>query len=316
MSRALRQPDKVSLNLRGQIHTAIRELGYVPNQSARALAAARADIVGVLIPSLANHVFSDVVRGLYAGLGNSNLQIQLGNTHYSEDEEERLVRLFARQRPSALVVSGIDQTDTTRLLLSEAGCPVIQIMEIGNDPIDLVVGFSQVDCGRVAAEHLLEQGYRRIAFIAARVDPRAQRRLDGYWAAMKRAGLDDPNLIVTSAVPTSVSEGRVLFRDALERVPDIDAFFCGNDDIALGVLFECNRAGMAVPERMGIVGFNDIEMMAIAYPTVTSVRTPRFEIGRRAMNLVRAALSGTLIEERVVDLGFELQVRESSLRRP
>lgn len=315
VSRALRQPDKVSSLLRGQIDEAIRELGYVPNQSARALAAARADIVGVLIPSLANNVFSEVVRGLYSGLGNSPLQIQIGNTHYSEEEEERLLRLFLRQRPSGLVVSGIDQNDAARDLLANAGCPVVQIMEIGSDPIDLMVGFSQRACGRAATEHLLSQGYRRIAFLSARVDPRARRRLKGYKAAMRDAGLYDPELITTSSAPTSVSQGRTLFLEAVARTADLDAFFCGNDDIALGVLFECNRVGIAIPDRYGVVGFNDIEMMAVAHPTVTSVRTPRYEIGKCAMELVRAELAGDPIPQRIVDLGFELKVRQSSARR-
>ncbi len=315
VSRALRQPDKVSAGLRGQIGTAIRELGYVPNRSARALAAARADIVGVLIPSLANNVFSEVVRGLYAGLGDSHLQIQLGNTHYSPDEEERLIRLFVYQRPAAIVVSGIDQTASARRLLAEAGCPVVQIMELSDDPIDLMVGFSQIDCGRVATEHLLAQGYRRIAFISAWLDPRAGRRLAGYQEVMARAGLADPSLVTTTSASTSVTQGRVLFREALSAAPDIDAFVCGNDDIALGVLFECNRAGLPVPERFGIVGFNDIEMMAVAYPTVTSVSTPRFEIGRRAMQQVCAALADEPIDNRVTDLGFDLRIRESSRRK-
>ncbi len=314
VSRALRQPDKVSASLRERIDLAIRDLGYIPNQSARALAAARADIVGVLIPSLANNVFSEVVRGLYAGLGESSLQIQIGNTHYSKREEERLVRLFLRQRPSALVVSGIDQNAATRELLASAGCPVVQIMEIGGEPIDLAVGFSQTGCGRVATEHLLGQGYRRVAFISARVDPRARRRLEGYRAAMREAGMYDANQVITSTNPTSVTEGCALFQTALARIPDLEAIFCGNDDIALGVLFECNRRGIAVPDRLGIVGFNDIEMMAVAHPTVTSVRTPRFEVGRCAMALLRDALAGNPISERVVDLGFDLRVRESSSR--
>lgn len=131
VSRALREPERVSEDLRNQIATAIEELGYVPDRNARALASARDDIVAVLVPSLTNNVFAEVVRGLYDGLGDSHLQLHLGNTHYSGIEEERLLRVFLSQRPSALVVSGIDQTPAARAMLQKAGCPVVQIMETG-----------------------------------------------------------------------------------------------------------------------------------------------------------------------------------------
>ena len=244
VSRAISDPERVSPALRGQIHAAIEELGYVLDRNARALAAARADIVAVLIPSLANSVFSDVVRGLYAGLGDSPLQIQLGNTHYSGLEEERLLRVFLSQRPSAIVVSGIDQTPAARELLREAGCPVVQIMELGPEPIDLMVGFSQFDCGRVAVEHLLDQGYRRIAFLGARPRPAPAAPAGGLSPGDGKAGLFDPQLVTTVANRTSVSLGRELLRDALARAPDLDALVCSNDDVALGALFECNRSAV------------------------------------------------------------------------
>lgn len=314
VSRALREPERVSAVLRAQIAEAVAELGYVPNRNARALAAARTDLVAVLIPSLANNVFSEVVRGLYSGLGDSHLQIQLGNTHYSETEEERLIRLFAGQRPAGLVVTGTDQTAAARALLAEAGCPVVQIMELGSDPVDMMVGFSHFEAGRAATRHLIEAGYRRIGFIGARMDPRSQRRLAGYRAELEQAGLFEERLVTTTTIPSSVSLGRELLRDALERVPDLDALFCNNDDIAMGVLFECHHAAIPVPERLGLVGFNDHEMMAAACPPVTSVRTPRFEMGLRAMEMLRATMAGRPPSASVVDLGFTLQLRESSRR--
>ena len=184
-------------------------------------------------------------------------------------------------------------------MLAEAGCPVVQIMELAEDPVDMMVGFSHFDCGRIATRHLVDQGYRRIAFLGARMDPRAQRRLAGYRSALEEAGLFDPRLVTTTPAPTSALRvGRELFRDALARAPDLDAIFCSNDDVALGALFECNRSGIAVPGRIGIVGFNDIEMMQVAFPSLTSVRTPRFEIGRRAMEMARAALASVPIASR------------------
>lgn len=314
VSRALREPERVSADLRRQIQLAVDELGYMPDPNARALASARAEVFGVLVPSLTNNVFAEVVRGIYDSLSDGPFRIQLGNTHYSGMEEERLLQLFLSQRPAALIVSGIDQTGTARHLLETAGCPVVQIMETGPDPVDMMVGFSHFDGGRMATQHMIDAGYSRIGFLGARMDPRSQRRLAGYRAAVEAAGLFDPRLVTTTPTPSSVSLGRELFREALAKVPTLDAVFCNNDDIALGVLFECHRASIEVPRRIGITGFNDLDMMHVAFPSVTSVRTPRYEIGRRAVAMALAELSGDRPQERVVDLGFELIRRESTAR--
>jgi LacI family gluconate utilization system Gnt-I transcriptional repressor len=314
VSRALREPDRVSLELRRQIMAVVEELGYVPDRNARALASARADVVGVLVPSLTNNVFAEVVRGIYDGLEQSHLQVQIGNTHYSESGEEDLLRIFLSQRPSALIVSGIDQNPAARALLESASCPVVQIMEIGPDPVDMMIGFSHFEGGRAATRHLIDGGYRSVAFIGARMDPRSRRRLAGYRAAMEAAGLFDERLVTTTTRPSSVSTGSELFREALAKAPALDAAFCNNDDMALGALFECHRQGREVPSDIGIAGFNDLEMMQVAYPSVTSLRTHRYEIGRRSIAMALAAVAGRRPADPVIDLGFELIVRESTRR--
>jgi len=315
VSRALREPERVSVRLRRQITDAVVSLGYVPDPNARALASARADVIGVVVPSLTNNVFADVVRGVYDGLGDGRFQIQLGNAHYSGVEEERLLRVFLGQRPAALIVSGIDQSPATRKLLKAAGCPVVQIMETGDDPVDMLVGFSHFDAGKAATKHMIDSGFRHVGFIGARMDPRSRRRLAGYRAAMEEAGLFDERLINTTTAPSSVSLGSQLFREARERMPALEGVFCNNDDLALGALFACHRAGLAVPDAIGICGFNDLDMMQVSYPSVTSVRTHRYEIGRMAVAMACTRIAGQEVERPVVDLGFEIRARESTARR-
>ncbi|CAL76906.1 putative transcriptional regulatory protein, LacI family [Bradyrhizobium sp. ORS 278] len=312
VSRFFRNPDTVSAGRRLRIESAAKDLGYVPNLAARALASQRTEVIGVLIPSLTNNVFSDVLRGIYDAFEGSRYSIQLANTRYSVLQEERLLRLFLMQKPAGLIVTGVDQTAEGRSLVQAADCPVVQIMELGADPIDMMIGFSHVDACFAAISHLLAQGCRRIGFLGARMDPRVQRRLQGYQNAMKNAGLFDPRLIVTTAVPTSTTVGGSLFSDLMLRAPDLDAVFCANDDLALGVLFECQRRHIAVPEQLAIVGFNDMEFMASAVPTLTSVRTNRYEMGLRAAKMIMDEVEGRPVAERVVDLGFEVMERQSS----
>jgi LacI family gluconate utilization system Gnt-I transcriptional repressor len=132
---------------------------------------------------------------------------------------------------------------------------------------------------------------------------------------MKDAGSFDQRLVVTTATPTSVTLGGALFTDLLAHEPDIDAVFCANDDLALGVLFECRRREIAVPGQIAIVGFNDLEFMASAVPTLTSVRTNRYEMGKTAATMLINAIEGRRPEQPVLDLGFKVIERQSSSAR-
>src|SRR5215469_2224783 len=314
-SRFFRTPEALSIAKRVRVESAAKELGYVPNLAARALASQRTEVIGVLIPSLTNNVFSDVLRGVYEALDGSRYSIQLANTFYSILQEEKLLRLFLAQKPAGLIVTGIDQTAESRSIMESVDCPIVQIMEIGPDPIDMMIGFSHYQAGCAAITHLLAQGFSRIGFLGARMDPRVQRRFEGYQATMKQAALLDPRLVVTTSLPTSVTIGGALLGDLLMRAPDVDAVFCANDDLALGVLFECQRRRISVPDQIAIVGFNDLEFMTSTVPTLTSVRTNRYEMGRNAAVMVVESIEGRRPQEPVVDLGFNVMERQSSLPR-
>jgi LacI family gluconate utilization system Gnt-I transcriptional repressor len=324
----------VSEALRRSIADAVRELNYIPNLSARALASIRTDVVGVLVPSLSHTVFTDVLRGIYDGVDGTNLQIQIGNTRFDAATEEQLIEGFLRQKPAAMIISGTNQTTRSRRMLEGAGCPVVQIMDLCADPIDLVIGFSHEEAGRLMTEHLIEEGYGRIAFLGAWMSTRSEGRLRGYRKALEAAGLLEPCQI--HSIPREVlaeiaaasdpaerpffefsrpSLGRELFRRAITEAPNLDAVFCNNDSLALGGLFECMERGIRVPEDVGIAGFNGLDFMDAAQPALTSVRTHRYRIGRAAVAAVRDRIGGHDGGERILDVGVEIMRRRSTDRR-
>jgi LacI family transcriptional regulator, gluconate utilization system Gnt-I transcriptional repressor len=314
VSRALRKPEVVSAAVRERIRIVVEDMGYVPDPAASALASSRSDVIGVLIPSVTNNVFADVLRGIYSVLEAERFRLQLANSRYSTLEEERLLRIFLSQRPAGLIVSGIDQSEASRKLLFRADCPVVQIMETGPDPVDMMVGFSHYEGARAAVSHLVERGYRRIAFLGARMDPRTQRRLKGYESVLRAHEMLDERLVLCTPRASTVQLGCELFADLCARAPDVDAVFCNNDDLAVGVLFEAQRRRIAVPQSLGICGFNDLEIVAVTNPALTSVRTYREDMGRRAIQMVLASIAGEPVDEPVVDLGFKLIARESTAR--
>ena len=314
VSRALRRPEMVSEEVRTRIMAAVDALGYLPDPAARTLASRRSEVIGVLIPSVTNAVFSGVLTGIYDTVAGTPWTVQLGNTRYLPQTEEALIRVFLSQHPAGLIVAGIDQSAPARAALERADCPVVQIMELGPDPVDQLVGFSHRDAARAATEHLLAQGYRRPAFLGARMDPRSQRRLEGFRDALAAAGLDPEGRTLTTPEPSSVRLGGTLFDDQRARDPATDAVFCNNDDLALGAQFAALRAGLRVGPEVGICGFNDLEVMASAVPPITSVRTHRREMGETAARLILDRLGGADPGPAVTDLGWTLLPRPSTDR--
>ncbi|MCC5960749.1 MAG: LacI family DNA-binding transcriptional regulator [Rhodobacteraceae bacterium] len=315
VSRALRQPELVSQDTLDKVSEAVKALGYVPNPAAQALASARSRLIGVVIPSLTNQIFAELLRGVMDGVEGTTYTPQFVNTRYKLSREEDLLRVFATQRPAGMIVAGIDQSAAARRLLEQMGCPVVQVMETDSDPVDMAIGCDQRDAGRAAVRHLIEQGYRRIGFLGARMDPRAQRRLAGYNDVMSAHGLSDDALVVTTSHPSAYSVGGQLMADLLASAPDADAVFCNNDDVALGALFECQRRGLRVPEQMGIVGFNDLDVVSCSVPTITSVRTHRYETGLKAVNMIIDQINGSPPEHRIIDAGYDLRIRSSTSRQ-
>jgi len=316
VSRAINQPEKVSDAVKEKVKAAVDKLGYIPNRSASALASSRSGVIGVAIPSLSNSVFNDVLRGIYEVTGPEQYQVLLVDTHYSPVEEERMVRTLLGQAPEAMIITGGNQTEHTRRLLAKAEIPIVQIMEILEDPIDMNVGIDHRQASFEMVNNVIAAGYRNLGFLGARMDPRAQQRLLGYRSAMEAEGLLAEDLIVTTLKPSSIAVGGELFNGLISRRDGrCDGVFCVNDDLAMGVLFECQRMNITVPGDIAICGFNDIEAAGLINPPLTSVRVPRYEMGVTAAEMVLKALAGEDLSQRIVDCGYKIRLRESTRPR-
>lgn len=313
VSRVINQPEKVSEPLRQRVQAVIDVLGYIPNQFASSLASAKSHVIGVVIPSLSNIVFNEVLRGVYKVAGKSGYKVLLADTHYSPLEEEKMVRTLLSQTPQGMIVTGGDQTRACRTMLEKAQIPVVQIMELLDDPIDMNIGFSHWQAGYDIVNQLLANGYAQIGFIGARMDPRVQQRMQGYKAAMEQAGKSWQGLLMTTPEPSSIELGGELLKSLLAETDGaLDAVFCCNDDLALGALFESQRMNIRVPTQLAICGFNDIEASQFVNPSLTSVRTPRYEMGVTATEMIVRVLAGEDIKEKTINTGFELKLRDST----
>ena len=183
-------------------------------------------------------------------------------------------------------------------------------METTDAPIDINIGLSQVGAGYAAARHLFGLGHVHIGQISAPHDSRSRKRIEGYTRAVEEFGAVP--MVISLDQPSSVPLGGQLLTELLARWPKATAVFCGNDNLALGVLFECQRRGIRVPEDLAIIGFNDLEVSACSYPSLSSIDTPRYEMAHRAADIILEIIRGTgnRPEQRQIDLGFRLIAHE------
>lgn len=315
VSRVLRDPGKVSEALRKEILTIIGEMGYVPDMAARTLASGSGELIGVLAPTLSQAMFQSVMRGIEERVRNTVYRIQYANSHYDPVQEQEQLRLFSAQHPAGLIIAGLEERSDMAHLSKIVSCPVVQVIDINVSGSHMSVGSNHRAGAAAAVQHMIECGYRRIALVGGANDIRMRLRREGYIEVMTAAGLHDTALIVSEDAPPSVQLGCRLLRRLLDKAPDADAVLCQDDTVALGVIFECRRLGIAIPGDFGVCGFNDLDFAASVEPPMTTVRIPRFEIGYRAADMLIRLDNGEHVPERNVDTGFRVIERRTT-RRP
>ncbi len=309
VSRALRAPNTVRAELRREIAKAMEELNYVPNRLAGGLAGTRSDIVGVVVTSLYYSEFAAIVDTLQSALLSSNLQVMLANTRYDADQELKLVRSILSWRPAAVAIIGVDHHPKVDELLRRSGVPVVEMWDIDGKIIDSAVGLDHVAIGSAQAAHLVERGYRRLAFLGSmrENDARAQKRARGMRELAETHGLE-PVVMATRQENGHPDLGEALTFEMLERHPAIDGIVCNSDVIAFGALRALQRLGKRVPDDIGLIGFGDSEASACMRPALTTIRPDREAIGRLTAEALLARIADgppktTRVEWRLMERG-------------
>ena len=315
VSLYLRKPEAVSPSAGQDIARAIDTLGYVPNLVAGGLAAASSKVVSIIVPSIRNAFFAETVATLQAELAAEGLQVLLGHTDYGENQEEALVRTALSWAPAAIVLTGLSHSRGTCKLLEASRVPVIEMWELGGEPLDMAVGFFHPQVGASAAGHLLSKGRRNLAFLGARMheDRRAAQRANGFRDAGKAGGATICEIVNHPGAAT-VEAGALLLNRALQQVPNVDGIACSNDLIALGVLFECQRRGIAIPKNIALIGFGDLDFSASCVPSLTTIRPSGDLIGKEVARLILDSIHGSPPEgaRRIVDTSHVLIERRST----
>ncbi|QBF34288.1 LacI family DNA-binding transcriptional regulator [Thalassococcus sp. S3] len=305
VSRVVRGAANVSPDTVRRVEEALEQTGYVRNRLAGSFGGRTSNQIAVILPSLSNIVFPDVLYGLEERLETAGYHPILGVSNYDTAREARLIAGLLEWQPAGLVIATTDLSPKARTLLTRAPCPVVEIMEIDADPVDMAVGLSQVQAGKSMAYYLLGRGYDSFGYIGHDLtrDRRAVARRDGFRAALREAGLDFETSL-EEAAPTSVALGRKLTARMLDAgAPRL--IYYSNDDMAMGGQFEALARGLSMPDTLALAGFNGLDLGQAAPIPLTTVESRRGEIGAMAADQILKRLAGEQTA-RSVDIGFKL----------
>ncbi|MCH2067287.1 MAG: LacI family DNA-binding transcriptional regulator [Shimia sp.] len=292
VSRVLRNRGDVSAATRDKVLTAAKELGYVPNKIAGALASQRVNLVAVIIPSLSNMVFPEVLSGISQVLEDTELQPVVGVTDYLPEKEEKVLYEMLSWRPSGVIIAGLEHTEASRAMLNASGIPVVEIMDTDGDPVDAMVGISHRRAGREMAAAILKAGYKKIAFLGTKMplDHRARKRFEGFTEVLAKSGVEVVDREFYSG-GSALAKGREMTEAVLERSPDVDFIYYSNDMIGAGGLLYLLEKGIDVPGQIGLAGFNGVELLQGLPRQLATMDACRREIGTKAAEIIAARVN-------------------------
>jgi len=276
VSRALRGVEGVSEPKRAEILARAKRMHYVPDMTARAMTVANSNLVGIALPTLFNDVFADVLSGMRGTFRSAGYATVVETTDYDPVTEAEWVERLLSWRPAGIVLTGFDHAPDVRRMLTASNVPVVEIWDWGRDPIDLCVGLDHHAAGLSLGLHVRGLGYQRPAFIGAPEgrDTRAEARIAGLAEAFGCA-LTVARPAEANAFEAGLAGGKTL----ISRQDQPDVMFCLNDHIAFGALMACQFAGLRVPEDMGVVGFNGLPLTNVLPVELTTMITPRRQMG-------------------------------------
>ena len=314
-SRVINGSDHVSDRSRAAVLDAVAELGYVPNLAARALVTRRTDTIAVVIAEDEDRVFGEpffagVIRGISRALSDADLQLVLLLAD-STGRADRLPSFLNRQHVDGALFLSVHDRDSLPGQIRPLGIPVVLGGRAAGSEDMLSVDVDNALGARLAVDHLVHRGRRRIATITGPLDLMAGReRLLGYQEGLAAVGLvPDPALVVNGDF--SLPSGEAAMRQLMVRSPDIDAVFCANDLMAAGALRVLHEARRRVPAEVAVVGFDDSPQALSTHPQLTSVHQSPERMGREMVALLLQLLADPDAAESRI-LPTHLVVRSSS----
>lgn len=312
VSRALSNPEKVKDETRQRVADAVAQTGYVVNSFASTLRSGRSSIITMFVSSLQNPHYAASIQGLVDALEGSRFRLMFAQTGYAVDAKSDLFNSLLSFRPAAVVLSEGVRSESLRARLSELDVPVLEMWDDNPDPIDMLVGFSVADAGRMMGEHFAQQGFSHVAY-CGHSSGRTAERLTGFRDGLARHGIDKVHVHGLSGVGTILT-GMTALEQIRAELPECDAIFFATDLMATGALLRARELDIDVPGQIAIAGFGDLDYTPHTQPPLTSIDVSAYELGKDAGRMLLKRLETGPLPNRRLLRPVQLQARASTAR--
>jgi len=314
VSLYVRYPEKVSARTGAKIQNAIDSLGYVHNKIASQFTGGRSSSMAVVLPSLANIIFSRVIQQIERTVSAQGYQLTIASHDHSLDKEEEQIRAILQWSPAVIAIAGADHKPETLKMLENSGVPVIQMWQVDGSELTAQVGNNHVQIGYEAARFLMDSGCKKLGYFTTRFaeDIRARKRYKGFCNALAEHEIT-PILVDIPRTENIYQASREILMKTLIKERDIDGIFCTSDAIASALLMEACDRGIRVPERLSILGFGDFPSSAWMSPvSLSSVNLNADIIAAQTAEMMLRMSREENYKGEIVDVGFEIMPRSST----
>ena len=321
VSRALNGNPLISQEVRARIQEIAHEMGYTPNALAQGLQARQTNSIGLVITTISDPFFVDVVKGVEEVARQTGLSVFLATSNNDPDQEIQTIENFSRRRVDGVIVAASRISREYAFRLEQIRIPVIMVnnqAESGEYEQLYSVSIDDYAGGRMAVQHLIDQGHRCIGYVGAENRPRSNaRRMQAYLDVMAENGISVPERwtcqnenTLTGDLDGDMALGRCLAPQLLET--GVTAMFCYCDTVAAGAMLACQDMGVGVPGQISIVGYDDNDLCEIVRPRLTTIHQPKRELGQEAMKMLLTCIHGGQVSDSI--WSPSLVVRESTAR--
>lgn len=319
VSRALRTPELVSDKLREKVNQAVEALGYIPNATAGALASAQSHIIAVLLPSFTDKASADFMQSLQQVTNKHQYQILVGCYEHQPHKANDIINMLLQSNPAALVAFGSQLSTTHFLHINNANIPVVSVASQTNDQANISINCSYEQATYELTQYLISQGKRCIGYIGALQGQRLHHQQITGWSRALLKNYLNAEQSVTTPDPASMAYGREALTEILLRQPELDAVICSHESIALGMIFECQRRLIKIPQDLAIACLEGTENSAQIFPSMTSIRFDYHKMGKEAGKHLIALLQSLkdeddndLYEDTVINYHYRFEIGQST----
>jgi DNA-binding LacI/PurR family transcriptional regulator len=318
VSRALNNNPLISQEVRSRVQALAQSMGYSPNALAQGLLSRRTHSIGVIITTVSDRFFVDVLRGVEEVAKAADIGVFLAISNNDPDQEIKIIENFNRRRVDGVIVAASRLDDEYANRLEEIHIPIVVVNNQAEGDYQNLYSICVDDYagGRLAMRHLFDLGHRKIGYLGMGNRPASNhRRLQAYLDALKEEKIKPQAswMRIDQTITAGDLEGDIRAGQSYAPVlveAGLTALFCYCDSVAIGAMMACRSMKIAVPGEISIVGFDDNDLCEIVYPPLTTIRQPKYEMGQTAMNMLLAGIIKETVDEHVVQP--TLVIREST----